>query len=126
VVIIVIPNVARVALYTQICCIIGIVGAYINAGDSNRFGVAYIVDNLQLVAVGFLNFQVVDITVLIQVEVVDAVCRVINRLFKRCRVGAGFYKLRQLVYIKTRSGIVFDGYIVLLRAVLVARGGHKY
>ena len=124
-IIIVISNIARIALYAQIGSVVGVVGTYVNAGNCYRFGVAYIVQNLQFVAVSFLNFQVVDVTIFIKVEVVDAVCRVVNGFFKGSRVGTGFYKLCQFIYIKTFGGIILNGYIVLFPAVLVARRGHK-
>lgn len=119
-IIVVIPHVSWVTLDIEVGGIIIAGRLNINTGHRYRLRIANIVNNVQLVVIGFLYLQVINVAVLIQVKVVDLVGGVVNGFFKGLRVGTVFYKLGKLIYVKTGSGIVFDSDIVLLRRVLAA------
>ena len=117
---VIISHVSRVALYIQVSGIVIAGRLNVNTGHRYRLRIAHIVNDVQLVVIGFLYLQVVNVAILIQVKVVDLVGGVVNSLFQGLRVGTVFYKLGKLIYIKTGSGIVFDSNIILLRRVLAA------
>ena len=120
-------NILWVPGYTQIGRIIVSIRVNINAGYSYRIRVAHIINHFKFIRAAFLNFQVVNITVLIKVEVVDMIIGVVNPFFEYLRIGACFNQLCQFVYIKTGWGIVaLDSYIILLRRILIAGRSKQY
>lgn len=110
---IVIANILWVALYIQVGRVI-IRWVYLDRSYRYRLIFAHIVDNVKLVFAWFAYFQIIDVAVLIQIEVIDLVCRIVNGFFQHLRIGAGFNQAGQFVYIKAGSGIALYGYIVLL------------
>lgn len=125
-VIVIISRIAWVTLYTHIGGIVIARRANLDTGNRYRFGIANVINYLEVVIVGFLYFQVINVAVLIQVQVIYLVSRVINSFLQRLRVGAGFNKLGKLIYIETGSSIVFNSYIILLWLPLVARRNQQY
>ena len=125
VVVIVIAHIIRITLYVQIRIIVACrVNLY--ARYRYRFRIAYIINYLQLVIVAFFNFQVVNVSVLVQVKVVDLVSRIVDGLFKSLRIGTVFNKLCQFIHVEPCRGIVLNSHIVLLRMILIARENKQY
>lgn len=125
-VIVIISRIAWVTLYTHIGSIVIVRRANLDTGNRYRFGIANVINYLEVVIIGFLYLQVINIAILIQVQVVYLVSRVINSFLQRLRIGAGFNKLGKLIYVETGSGVVFNSYIILLWLPLATRRNQQY